>query len=228
MFVCLFVCLFFPQLTKLKFGWRLGRHPEDDEGEQTQQCTRQHQNEGVERHLAAQGQGEGQVGIRLIRATRVILDVPRGVILKDVPLIADDKVAQVEGMLRDEIDVELVAVVGPRTELEVTGLHVKGEVLGVKGTRGAEDGLGHPECLPLVVHYHQRVSLLPKAIVSTASHHGTVTLPAGVAYGTCNKNNYNNDNNYNYVCFFVPFSPIIKQKNDESKHSQNKQTRTRT
>ena len=114
-------------------------------------------------------------------------------------------------MLRDEIDVEPVAVVGPRTELEVTGLHVKGEVLRVKGARGAEDGLGHPQCLPLVAHYHQRVSLLPKAIVSTASHHDTITLPAGVAYGTC-INTYNNDKNYNYVYFFVPFSPIIEQK----------------
>ena len=224
--VCAFVCLFVPQLTQLQFGWRLRRHPEDDEGEQTQQCTRQHQNECVERHLAAQGQSEGQVGIRLIRATRVILDVPLGVILQDVPLIADDKVAQVEGMLRDEIDVELVAVVGPRTELEVTRLHVKWEVLGVEGARGAEDGLGHPERLPLAAHYHQRVSLLPKAIVSTASHHDTLTLPAGVAYGTCNNNNYNNDKNDDYVYCFVPFPPIIKQQNEESK--QSKQTNSHT
>ena len=102
--------------------------------------------------------------------------MPRGIVLHDVPLIADDKVAQVEGLLRDEIDVEFVAVVSPGTELEMALLHVEGEVLGVEGAGGAEDSLRHPECLPFVVHYNQGVSLLSETIVGTARNDHKVTV----------------------------------------------------
>ena len=111
--------------------------------------------------LAAYREIEGEVGEGLVLAAGVEARVQLGVGVDHVELGAGDVLAQVQVLqLVVELQVELVAVVRPRPELEVTRLLVKREVAHVDLTRRLVDGRRDPAHVAVTVHRQQLLVLL--------------------------------------------------------------------
>ena len=142
---------------------RVRRQVEDQHGKAGDGHARHDQVERVEQRAPTQSDVEGDVRVRL-RAAWVELDPLHGGHVEDVPLHVgvvvpevdaprDDGVFALLGAVAEVLQVQLVAVVGPRGDLEEALLDVEGEVLHVDLAVAFVDGRRLPDDDPGVLDY---------------------------------------------------------------------------
>lgn len=158
-------------LTQHQLGRGLRRNPKENEGDGGEQDARQDEDVVVQGGSALEDERELEVNVRL-RAAGVVLNISTSGRRHDLPRVALDILGEVDLVPGDLVvgqnsKVQLVAIVGPRAELELALLLVEGEGGHVQHARASVDGLRHPQDLPVVHDDQQGVPMFLQSAVST-------------------------------------------------------------
>ena len=151
---------------------RIGREEEDADAEEGDEDAGDDEVDRVEERLAADLQG-----VRDLRLVVSLRRVPREVVdtrtRHDVPRAAVDVIAQVDLLLAViPVQLHLISVEGPRTELHLALLLVEGKVLDVYRARALVDGRWYPEDGTSVLQDHVRlVGDLVFPVCAVRKHH---------------------------------------------------------